>query len=245
LATANERLSEEIRERTQAQETLREKQRQLEREHQILARLLSEHDRERQMLSYEIHDGLAQTLAGAIMQFQVFCGQFAELSESAAKARENLQALLDQSLAEARRLISGVRPPVLDDSGVLVAIQDLIDAHNNRDNAVCEFECDVSFQRLDPVLEITLYRIAQESLANAIHHSGSDRIHVRVDQRKNFIRIKVQDWGVGFDPREVDQRHFGLQGIRERATRLGGTAQIISAPEKGTQVVAELPLKTN
>ncbi|MFV1967148.1 MAG: PAS domain S-box protein [Pirellulaceae bacterium] len=216
---------------------------QLAKEHKVLTRLLTEHDRERQMISYEIHDGLAQNLAGAIMHFQAFCGQLDHLSDAASSARDHIQQLLDQSLAEARRLIRGVRPPVLDDSGVLAAIQDLIDGYNNQEGPACEFECDATFERLDPVLEVTVYRVAQEGLANACRHSQSERVHLRISQRDKFMRIEVRDWGVGFDPEQVDEKQFGLLGMRERANLLGGSAEIRAEPGEGTHVIVELPLK--
>ena len=91
-------------------------------------------------------------------------------------------------------------------------------------------------------MQNTVFRIVQESLSNACRHSRSRRIHVALRERDGRIHISVRDWGVGFNPDDVQQQRFGLQGIRERVRLLDGRVAIESAPNEGTHVSVELPL---
>ena len=91
-------------------------------------------------------------------------------------------------------------------------------------------------------MENVIYRIVQEGLSNARNHSKSKKIRVSLKQRGDRLRIEIRDWGVGFDPKLVQEDHFGLEGIRERARLLGGKCSIKSKPGEGTVIMVELPL---
>ena len=214
----------------------------LKRERRTLKQMLHASDHERQLIAYEIHDGLAQQLAVAIMQFEIY-DQFKDSQpDKAKKAYDGGVTLLRQGHAEARRLISGVRPPILDESGVLAAIAHLVhDPAFDRGPRV-HFRSRVTFKRLAPLIENVIYRIVQEGLANARTHSKSKEILVHLVQRGDRLRIEIQDWGVGFDPRKVEGNHFGLAGIRERVRLLGGKYRIKSKPDEGTLVSVDVPL---
>ncbi|MCR4411451.1 MAG: PAS domain S-box protein [Thermoguttaceae bacterium] len=220
----------------------RRDQEALERERRALERLLQASDHERQLIAYEIHDGLAQELAGAIVQFQIYDHQKETAPRDARKAFEGGMSLLRQAHAEARRLISGVRPPILDESGVMAAIAHLVHDPAFETGPKIEFRSRVAFQRLAPVVENIIYRVVQEGLANARRHSKSKRVRLSLSQRKGCLRISIRDWGVGFDVGQVQENRFGLEGIRERARLLGGTCSIQSKPGAGTHLVVELPI---
>ena len=214
----------------------------LQREHQVLRHLLASQDRERQLIAYEIHDGLAQHLAAAIMHFETLHQTDDRIP---LRISQNCSAGLDmlrRSLAEARRLISGLRPPILDESGIVAAIGHLVHDIAAQGGPEVEVHSRVRFDRLDPVLENAIYRIVQECLTNAHRHSQSDRVRIDLVEEEERIRIKVTDWGVGFDPSGVDESRFGLDGIRERARVLDGQAVITSVLGKGTKVSVELPV---
>ena len=132
--------------------------------------------------------------------------------------------MLQQSHVEARRLISGVRPPILDESGVMAAIAHLVYDPAFDGGPKIEFRNRVDVQAAAPAMENVIYRIVQEGLTNARNHSKSEKIGVSLKQRGDRLRIEIRDWGVGFDPNVVRQDHFGLEGIRERARLLGGNA---------------------
>jgi PAS domain S-box-containing protein len=212
------------------------------REQRTLEHLLRSSDHERQLIAYEIHDGLAQYLAGALMQFDVYKHLKDTKSKDAAKAFEAGITMLRQSHSEARRLISGVRPPILDEAGIVAAISHLVNEQKRQDGRTIEFHSKVEFDRLVPILENAIYRIVQESLTNACQHSKSKRIAVGLVQQGDRLYVRVQDWGVGFDPQKTEEGRFGLEGIRERTRLLGGTANIESQPGKGTTINVELPV---
>jgi PAS domain S-box-containing protein len=214
----------------------------LEREQRALKHMLEASDRERQLIAYDIHDGLAQQLAGAIMRFQVYAHARETRPDDAAKAFDTGMAMLQQSHIETRRLISGVRPPVLDEFGVLAAIAHLVNDPAFGQEPRIGLRSKVRFRRLALPTENAIYRIVQEGLANARTHSKSKKIMVSLLQRHDRLRIEVRDWGVGFDAKATPQDRFGLEGIRQRARLLGGKCRIESKPGKGTAVIVELPL---
>jgi signal transduction histidine kinase len=225
LALANSRLRHEIRERKQAEDALR-------KEHQYLQYLIELQERDRQLISCELHDGLVQQLAGAIMRF--------EMNQMDAGLR-----MLRECLREARWLIHGLRPPTLDEYGVVAAIEELLSQNDGANQPAIEFFHRIAFDRLPSPLENTVFRIVQECLTNTLRHSQSMKVRVRLVQRKEEIRIKVEDWGVGFNPRKVAEGHYGLEGIKERARLFGGAATIRSSPGKGTRIVVTLPLRAS
>jgi signal transduction histidine kinase len=162
--------------------------------------------------------------------------------EEAQKAYDGGIALLRQSHFEARRLISGVRPPILDESGIVAAIAHLVHDPAFDAGSKIDFRSKVTFKRLAPVLENVVYRIVQEGLTNARNHSKSEKINIALTQRDDRLLIEIRDWGIGFDPKGVPENRFGLEGVRERARLLGGRSQIRSKPGEGTSIVVELPL---
>ncbi len=214
----------------------------LAKEHRILKHLLHASDHERQLIAYEIHDGLAQQLAGALMQFQTFEHLKDTKPKLAAKAFEAGTTMLRQSHYEARRLIAGVRPPILDEQGIATALGHLVNEQVRLKGPKIEYRRSVDFDRLERTLENGIYRISQEALSNARNYSKSPRILVSLLQRGDRLRIEVRDWGIGFDPKLIPENHFGLEGIRQRARLLGGKCSIRSAPGKGARVTVELPV---
>ncbi|MEN6459150.1 MAG: PAS domain S-box protein [Thermoguttaceae bacterium] len=226
---------EDITDRKQAETAFQQ-------EHRMLEYMLHASDHERQLIAYDIHDGLAQQLAGAIMQFQVYDSLKTINPSDSQKAYFGGVTLLRQAHLEARRLISGVRPPALDESGVVAAIVHLIDDHRATSRTKIEFQSKVGFHRLVAVLENVIYRIVQEGLTNALMHSKSEQVRVSLLEHDAYVRIKIQDWGIGFDLDTVRKDRFGLAGIRERARLLGGRCRIDSNPGQGTTVLVDLPL---
>ena len=175
------------------------------------------------------------------MQCQTATHTASRNPEESREVMTHLLKLLRQCLAETRRLISGVRPPILDEFGVVTAIHGLIEEINAHGGPSVEFQNSVAFRRLEPVLENTIYRIIQEGLHNANRHSQSPKVLIQLTKRGDNIRIRIQDWGIGFDPDSVDQRRYGLAGIRERVRLMGGEVKIDSRPGAGTTILAEIP----
>ena len=135
-----------------------------------------------------------------------------------------------------------MRPPVLDESGIIHAIEYLVCEQQQQGGPEIEFEHDVSFARLAPPLESAVFRIVQESLHNACRHSHSARVRVTMFERDRQLFVEVADWGVGFNPDAVAEHRFGLQGMRERARLMEGKVTIQSGPNQGTIVLVRLPV---
>jgi two-component system sensor histidine kinase UhpB len=232
LQSAHEDLEQRVKERTA----------ELAKQHCTLKHLLQASDNERQVVAYDIHDGLAQQLAGAIMQFQTFDARRDARPEDAAAAFDAGMALLRQGHDEARRLISGLRPPVLDESGVVEAIAHLVHEQGRQKGPKIDYHSMVTFDRLAPTLENAVYRICQEAITNAAQHSRAEKVRVSLVQLRNRLRIEVRDWGIGFDAKTAAKGRFGLEGIRQRAKLLGGKCNIRSRPDQGSRVIVELPV---
>lgn len=223
--------------------SLKESQQTLEHERHVLRQLLEIQERERQVVAYEIHDGLAQYLAGAMMHFQAL--EHATGRVPTGDLTEGLR-LLAAAAEESRRLIGGLRPPTLDELGIIDSVEALV-----RDARIeiptVTFTHSLPAKRLAPHLETTIFRIVQESLSNARRHAGASRATVTIDHVESVsgprIRVVVTDDGVGFRPDAVPPDRFGLEGIRQRARLVGAEASIRSQPGAGTTVAVELPVQ--
>ncbi len=235
LQQSNESLAAEVTERKRAEDAL-------QGEHARLRQMLDLQEKDRKLVAFEVHDGFVQKAVGAQFLFLAYPDQRAKDAEQGQRTLDSAVALLGQSIAEARRLISGLRPPFLDESGVVTAVEYLIEEASQRGGPAIQFASDVQFQRLAPPLEVAIFRIIQESLNNARRHSGSDHVRVALQQCGSTVRIEIQDWGQGFDPSQVEADHFGLEGIRERAHLFGGQAYVESEPGGGTRILVVLPL---
>jgi signal transduction histidine kinase len=202
---------------------------------------------ERARLARELHDGPVQELIGL--------GQRAEMAQrlvargDTARAQTLLGELRGSELEtveELRRLIGALRPVYLEDLGFLPALDALVQQAAERTTARVRLEQEGPVYRLAPEVELAAYRVVQEALSNALQHAQAQNIVVRVRSDLQGLALSVTDDGVGFTlppgPDLFTQAgHFGLVGMRERATLLGGTLQIHTAPGQGAQVVIYLP----
>jgi PAS domain S-box-containing protein len=211
----------------------------LEKEQELLRQSIEFQERERRTIAYDIHDGVIQYAAGALMFLEAYKGK-REGSPDADEIEPALHALRN-AIADGRRVMNGIRPPFLDDAGVVAAIEHL--AGEKRTSAMdIEVVTDHEFGRLTPELESTLYRIAQEGLANAVKHSHTAKVQISLHRRDKSVLLTIRDWGVGFDRRKVSGGVHGLNGIRERARLAGGKCNIRTSPKEGTCITVELPL---
>lgn len=232
---ALEGIARNITERKQAEADLKAERR-------FLKQLIDMHERDRQLVAYEIHDGLVQHLTGALMHLEVFARQQKPESGKAQEEYNRVLELLRSTIAEARSLISGLRPPILDEAGIVSAIDYLVHETREQSGIAIEYYFEVDFEELPPPLENALFRIAQEGLTNMARHSKTRAALVELVQLEEHVRLTIQDWGVGFDPKSVQPRRYGLQGIRERARLFGGSASLQSSPGEGTKITVDLPM---
>lgn len=226
----------DISERKEAQRALRMGQ-------EALHRMLQATERDRELITYEIHDGVAQRLLGAMMHLEAY-QQVAEHASGKARAAFDAgMAALREASAETRRLMNRTRSPVLQNFGLAAAIADFVNQIGERPGAPeIHFHSDVHFDRLAPAVETALFRVAQEAIANACTHSRSKQVNVSLVQNGDDVTLEVQDFGTGFDVATISDGRFGLDGIRERTRLLGKNLQIDSEPGKGTTVRATFPV---
>ena len=209
-------------------------------ERRFLQHLLEVQEGERKLVAYDIHDGFLQGVIGAAMHLEALTHD----ATVSAPIREKLASsigLLRHSIDEARRMIGGLRPSVLDKHGLVAGIEFLIGQRRDSSTEI-EFRHNEIDARLDPIIEGALYRVVQEALSNVIRHSQAQTATVSLMQQGDQLSLAVEDQGIGFDVQLISPRQFGLRGIRERARLCGGTATIESKPGQGTSVRVELPL---
>jgi len=208
-------------------------------EQEMLRHTIEFQDQERELVAYEIHDGLVQYATGALMQLEGIRHQLQ--SEEDSKQIERVVEILRRTVTEGRRLVNGIRTPVLDDWGVVAAVEQLI-GEPDQAHLEIQFIKDQALGRLAPRLEETLYRIAQEALTNVRKHSQSKKVHIELARRGDRIHLAIRDWGVGFMPSQNGAGTSGLNGMRNRARIAGGQCDIKSVPDEGTRILIDLPL---
>lgn len=207
---------------------------------QSLRTLLQQQERERQLVAYEIHDGLAQYVSAAIMHLEAYEAGLPKGPGSDPNISEVLR-LLRQASSETRHLIAGLRPPALDELGIVEAINALVaDARLEIPEVIFDHTGDGD--RLSAEAETALFRIAQESLTNIRRHAEATKALITLTRQPGgATMLRITDNGKGFDPDTVAAEHFGLEGIRQRAHLLGGTASVTSQPDAGTTLEVLLP----
>ncbi|SEP51898.1 sensor histidine kinase [Amycolatopsis saalfeldensis] len=197
---------------------------------------------ERQRMAREIHDTLAQGLTGIVTQLQAADRATSEASRE--RHLTQVHTLAKDSLTEARRAVQALRPEPLADSRLPEALADLARRVTDTSGVAVAAETSGEARPLLPELEVTLYRVAQEALANAEKHARASRIGVTLTYADDVVLLDVRDDGAGFTPGEPargDGTGFGLQAMRQRVRRVAGTLAIESAPGEGTAVNVQVP----
>ena len=210
----------------------------LEQEQEMLRHTIEAQDQERQLIAYEIHDGLVQYATGALMQLESVQGHLN--SAALAEQIEKVVDILRKTVDEGRRIINGMHTTVLDDCGIVAAVHQLIE-DDERAHVQVDFVKDEGLGRMAHRIELALYHITQEALTNAHKHSQSSKVRVELSRREDRVRLEVRDWGVGFTPPANPKGVHGLRGMTERARIAGGRCTIENACGGGTQVVVDLP----
>jgi signal transduction histidine kinase len=199
---------------------------------------------ETRRIAHEIHDTAGQLLVSVYMELQRLA---AAGPADAAPCLSQVTALLDQVQSHLRRFAHELRPTILDDLGLLPALEALGQSVSSRTGIAVSVEGNTE-GRLLPAIEIALYRTVQEALNNTTKHSRAARAEVRVERRRGEVRCTVTDDGIGFAAgASTDrQRGLGLIGLRERLAPLGGSIRWGSlAQARGAVIVATIPLETS
>lgn len=232
LATSNEEL------RRLCEDLSRKEQMRLN----LLGRVVSAQEEERQRLSRELHDGAGQMLASLLVHLKLI-----EKAEDLSQARERipqLRELIVTTLEETRRLAVDLRPAGLDDQGLAGALEWHARSFEQTTGISVDVAVDGPDWRLARPVEMQLYRIVQEMLANVSKHSRASRVDLKLSREGDTVRLLVEDDGIGFDTAAATARPgsgLGLVTMRERAALLGGTFHLRSTPGRGTSIEIAIP----
>jgi PAS domain S-box-containing protein len=213
-----------------------------ERTHtELLARLVFAQEDERRRIAREMHDQFGEQLTALshrIAALRDGCRDTPDLAEKV-QALERVAERIDRDVDH---LVWELRPTALDDLGLQAALANYLRDWSARVNIAAELHASGLTERLASEIETTLYRIAQEAMTNVARHAGASRVDVILQRQQDSVMLVVEDDGVGFDPADPTKgRHgFGLLGMQERASLVGATIQIESAPGRGTTILVRI-----
>jgi PAS domain S-box-containing protein len=206
-------------------------------------------EEERQRISRELHDDICQRLSGMKLNMEVLEDDVRPKDRRIARTLRNFQKQFEQTINEVRRMSSNLRPAVLDDFGLSIALNLLVREFERQTMIPVTVDTgNPALYHLHPEVEIALYRIAQESLTNISKHANPSSVRIQLVKGPGTIDLIVADDGKGFDEQDSARARseghgFGLIGMRERAELLGGTLRVETSISHGTTVHVSIPLE--
>ncbi len=227
-------------------DSLKKQQLQVE---QLLTQAVLGQEEERERISIDLHDSVAQWLVAASYQAQTANALLSGNDND--KTRDELadvERTLDKSVKELRRIVIGLRPPALDELGLTHALRQSLEELKT-DGLDCKFsEVGTPF-RLPSSMEIAVYRVVQEALSNIRKHANASKANLRLQFQEDKVVVEVRDNGQGFDISQtldsaISVGHMGLLGMKQRAEMLGGDIRIRTGKEAGTAITLSLPIQT-
>lgn len=213
----------------------------------LLERVISAQEEERRRVARGLHDETGQSLTSLALGLQAL--EAGECTEEAKARVRDLRALVAKTLEEVHLLARGLRPSILDDLGLVPALERCVKGYEAAAGLRIDFCADgLRARRPPPHLETALYRIVQEALTNVVKHAQARNVSVLLEHRGQAVVAVVEDDGRGFDvdaARDLreDGKGLGIVGIEERASLFGGTLVVESKPGMGTTLVVEIPLE--
>jgi signal transduction histidine kinase len=247
LRQASEELENKVRLRTEelskAKQDLAEQAEQLRR---LLRDTVTVQEEERTRIARDLHDGSNQLITGTLYELQA-----AERSlrnnqlEPGLENLETAQHFLRMIEVENRKIVAGLRPPILDAEGLVAALKWYAGEFQENFGLKCSIQVTGQPLQLSNEAEITIYRIVQEALNNTIQHAKASSVEITVEFRPKELRVTIEDDGIGFDrgaARRAVDSHMGLIGINERSKSIGGRLQVSSQMGHGTRLELLVPL---
>jgi signal transduction histidine kinase len=200
---------------------------------------------ERNRIAREIHDNLAQEMLGISVQLEVVARTMPASAELAKTHLDRVRMLVRHGIAEARRYVWDLRSQALDTDDLPTALTETARRLTAETTVQAHVEVSGTFRPLTRLVENNLLRIGQEAINNAVRHAHAQRISVTLKFDARRVQLSVRDDGRGFNHQtqsNAQSAHFGLVGMRERAEQAGGTLDIHSGPNEGTEVVVDVPI---
>lgn len=237
----------ELSSRTERERLFEAVNQQREQLRALANRLTEIQEAERKQLARDLHDHLGQVLTAISINLTAIKDELApDCNRRIAERLAEASLLTTQTLEQVRELSLNLRPPMLDDLGLIPTLRWYIKQYAKRLNIETRFEASGLEERLSPELETALYRVVQEALNNVAKHAQASLVQLRLERKGETLIASIEDNGRGFDMAQVISpkavvNGAGLLGMRERVTLLGGRLDIRSRPGQGTQVWVELP----
>lgn len=236
-------LANDVTQKITAEEALKKSHEELR---QLATHLEKVRETERTNIAREIHDELGQQLTGLKMDISWLNRKLKNQDEDVQmKINETIQ-LIDTTVKTVRRIATELRPSILDDLGLLAAMEWQSEEFEKRSEISCVFSSNVSEAKVNPDLATGIFRIYQECLTNVLRHSEATRVTSFLQIKDHMLVLTITDNGKGFVEKEIaDKKTLGLLGMKERTNLLGGTYEITSKPGKGTSVLIIVPLRSH
>ncbi len=200
---------------------------------------------ERRRIARDLHDDTAQLLAAMLLRLRVTARTGD--AEHWRSEISNLRQSISEVAEGVRGIARGLRPPALEDAGLVAAIQSLVHTVLDPTPIDSALDLDPTCEELSQEEKLVLYRVVQESISNALKHASPTKIHVSIRKRKNSIATEIRDDGTGFSPMQQDfaRPGLGLIGMRERATLVQGQLDVESTLSEGTVIRLTIPLQSD
>jgi len=224
-------------------ETLGQKEQLL---HQLVNKLTTAQEDERKRLAADLHDGIIQSLIAIWYRLQRIASTEAVESQKWHSEITDVTNVLSEQIQEVRRILYDLRPIILDNYGLIPAVEAHVYNISEKNDLPIELEVKGEKQRLASNIEVTLFRILQEALTNVIKHADATKVKVRLDIEDAAVNLSIEDNGTGINTLFAEtpqlQNRLGLASIQERALMLGGVCNINSGPGKGTKINVSIPI---
>ncbi len=228
----------DITNRKQSEEMLKE----------LTRKVIETQELERKRIARELHDSIGQMLSAVKFRIQSAGEKIVSQKSKVWKDLSDAWTLLEQSIHEVRRVSHNLRPSILDDLGLVSAVRNMCEEFADRTRIKVKLKSSRFPQRLLPEVELSVFRIIQEALNNVEQHSRATHLALQIQKKNSHLMVTIKDNGRGFDPQgsyrqRSKARGFGLEGIRERVSTLGGQLDVRAAANKGVHISIEIPLR--
>ncbi|KXB31006.1 histidine kinase [Dechloromonas denitrificans] len=235
------KLEDKVAERTEqlrlSEQELRDSRSRLQ---ELASFLQTVREEERTAIARELHDELGQALTALRIDLGWLKRQCSPLGSSVTARASDAHALVERTIDALRRIAEGLRPGMLDVLGLAAALEHLCSQFAERTGIACQLKLEPEEFDLDEGPAITVFRLIQEALTNVARHAKASQIEIEVHETADNIHIDIRDNGIGLNPVQSKQG-FGLLGMRERVSMLGGRIEIASGASQGVHIVATLP----
>jgi signal transduction histidine kinase len=209
----------------------------------LSAYLQAAREEERRSIAREIHDELGQALTTMKLELSLLREEVLQDATAAIQRIQSLKDGVDETIHAVKRIITKLRPGLLDDLGLTAAIEWQAKDFQQHTGIVCEVLAEPEEMNINSEISTAMFRIFQETLTNITRHSGAARVTVKLVQADDALKLQVHDNGRGITQEEInDPKSFGLIGIRERAQYWRGAVEISGKPETGTTIIVRFPM---